>query len=465
MTATTYTVAELTRHISNALNDAFADDVWVTGQISGLTRSRGHVYFDLVEQTNEPGQPTTALISVALFKANKEVVNRTLKRLGMGRIEPGVRVRIRGAVSFTERNGRLQLRMTGIDPAYTLGQQALDRARLLHLLGAEGLLERNAALQMPLVPLRVGLVTSAGSAAYHDFVHELRSSGFSFHVQFIDAKVQGMGAGEQVMRALRHLGRLDLDVVAIVRGGGSRADLATFDSEQLARTIAFLGVPVITGVGHEVDRSIADEVAHAAYKTPTSCAAALVVAVRTYQNQIEGLWQKIDRVASVALGQSDDQVRAHAQSCARSVGARLRGASIDADNLGGRVAREATHSLARAEHRIERRRDRAAGAAHAHVVRGQAHLEQAARTVRLRAPRELTATERQLDLTEARLRALDPTRLLARGWTITRRDDGTLVRSTHDITPGATLVTRVVDGDVRSIVEGSAPIPEVDRHG
>ena len=99
------------------------------------------------------------------------------------------------------------------------------------------------------------------------------------------------------------------------------------------------------------------------------------------------------------------------------------------------------------------------------MVRGQARLEQASRTVRLRAPRELTATERRLDLTEARLRALDPTRLLARGWTITRRDDGALVRSTHDITPGDTLVTRVVDGDVRSIVEGSAPIPEVDRHG
>ena len=275
MTAETYSVAELTRAISYALEDAFADDVWITGEISGLNRSRGHVYFDLVEPRDDIGQPATAQLAVALFKMNKEVVNRTLKRAGIARIDSGARVRIRGAVAFNERNGRLQVRMTGIDPMYTLGQLAVDRERVLRSLGEAGLLDRNARVPLPLVPLRVGLVTSAGSAAYHDFVHELDVSGLAFQLTFVDAKVQGVGAVEQVIRALRQLARTDVDVIALVRGGGSRADLATFDDEQLARTIAALDLPVLTGVGHEVDRSIADDVAHTAYKTPTACAAAL----------------------------------------------------------------------------------------------------------------------------------------------------------------------------------------------
>ena len=164
--APTYSVAELARRIGYALEDAFPDDVWVTGEISGLNRSRGgHVYFDLVEPSVEPGQPPLAALPVALFKMNKDVVNRLLKRAGITRIEVGMQVRIRGVVTLYERTGRLQLRMTGIDPTYTLGQLAADRDRVLKILAAEGLVDRNSRLPLPLVPLRIGLVTSAGSAA------------------------------------------------------------------------------------------------------------------------------------------------------------------------------------------------------------------------------------------------------------------------------------------------------------
>ncbi len=461
----TYTVAELTRAITYALEDAFADDVWITGEISGLNRSRGHVYFDLVEPREDIGQPVAAQISVALFKMNKEVVNRTLKRAGIARIDNGVRVRIRGAVAFNERNGRLQVRMTGIDPVYTLGQLAVDRGRVLRALREAGLLDRNARVPLPVVPLRVGLVTSAGSAAYHDFVHELEVSGLAFHITFVDAKVQGAGAGDQVMRALRRLARTDVDVIALVRGGGSRVDLATFDDEQLARTIALLDRPVLTGVGHEVDRSIADDVAHTAYKTPTACAAALVSRVRTYRDTVDGLWSEIARVAQLAVREQHDLVRMRARASARAARSSLRAASTDADNLATRLAREATHTAARAEHRLDRRRDRSARAAHEHLTRGTARLDRSAHLVRTRVPRQITGLDRQLDLTEARLRALDPTRLLARGWSITRRADGALVRSVHELAPDDTLITRVGDGVVHSIVTESGHNSEAEHHG
>lgn len=466
MTTETFTVAELTRAISYALEDAFADDVWITGEIDGLHRSRGHVYFDLVEPRDDIGQPATAQLAVALFKMNKEVVNRTLKRAGIARIDNGVRVRIRGAVAFNERNGRLQVRMTGIDPVYTLGQLTVDRERVLRSLREAGLLDRNAQMPLALVPLRVGLVTSAGSAAYHDFVHELDVSGLAFHLTFVDAKVQGVGAGHQVMRALRQLARTtDIDVIALVRGGGSSADLATFDDEQLARTIATLDLPVLTGVGHEVDRSIADDVAHTAYKTPTACAAALVSRVRAYRDTTEELWSEIARVAQLAVREQHDLVRMRARASARAARSSLRAADTDAGNLATRLAREAIHTASRAEHRLERRRDRSARAAREHLARGTARVDRSAQVVRIRAPRQIITFDRQLDLTEARLRALDPTRLLARGWSITRRADGTLVRSVHEVEPDDIVLTRVGDGAVRSIVTDAVRASEAGHHG
>lgn len=467
MSVDTYTVAELTRQVGYVLEDAFPDDLWVTGEISGLNRNArgGHVYFDLVEPGDEPGQPTMALLSVALFRMNKEVVNRTMKRAGIARIDNGVHVRIRGALTYNERNGRLQLRMTGIDPTYTLGRLAIDREQVLRALRAEGLVDRNARLAFPRVPLRVGLVTAAGSAAYHDFVHELEHSGFAFHVQFVDAKVQGVGAGEQVMRAIRTLAERDVDVIALVRGGGSRADLATFDAEPLARTIATLDVPVLTGVGHEVDRSIADDVAHRAYKTPTACAAGLVAAVRAFDDDVEGLWADIAHVAQATVREHDERVRADARSCARAARTLLRGAEVDATNVAARVAREAGHTLARASVRLDRRRDQATARAEAHLTRGTTRLEAASRSVRTRAPRELTAAERRLELAEAHLRALDPARLLARGWSITRGTDGRAVRSVADVTSGDLLVTRLADGEVHSTVAQATPFTEVEEHG
>jgi exodeoxyribonuclease VII large subunit len=459
----TFTVTELARRIANVVDDAFADDIWLVGEITGLTRPRAHVYFDLVEPRDDPGQVPLAVIPVVLFESNKPVVNRALKRFNVGRMDNGVRVRIRGQVLYSARTGRVQFRMTGIDPEYTLGQIALDRDRVLRALRAEGLVERNSKLPFPVVPLRIGLVTAAASAAYHDFVQELTASGYGFHVLHVDTRVQGAGAGAQVAAALRTLARLDVDVIALVRGGGARADLVAFDGEELARTIALLGVPVLTGVGHEVDRSLADDVAHRAYKTPTACAASLVETVRTFHHHTDVLWDEIVHAAGFALDQHAATLDARARASARAARASVRGAAATTDALAVRVTREVTHTLGRAGYRLERTLERTVAAAGATLTRNDTFVERAAGIVRTRAPRELAAAERQLDHTAARLRALDPARLLARGWSITTTADGRLLRSSSTAEPGAVLVTRLADGTVTSTVTTTAP-PAGNHH-
>ncbi|HEX7095587.1 MAG TPA: exodeoxyribonuclease VII large subunit [Acidimicrobiales bacterium] len=454
----TYTVAELARRINYALEDAFPDDVWVTGEISGLNRSRGgHVYFDLIEPAPEPGHAPLAAIPVALFKMNKDVVNRLLKRAGITRIDVGMQVRIRGVVTLYERTGRLQLRMTGIDPTYTIGQLAADRDRVLRMLAAEGLADRNSKLPLPLVPLHIGLVTSAGSAAYHDFITELERSGYAWRVQLVDTRVQGHGADVEVERALRCLAARGVDVIALVRGGGSRLDLAAFDSERVARTIATLPVPVLTGVGHEIDRSVADDVAHTAYKTPTACATGLVARVSEYLDNANRALAAVRGAATRLLDRHDQRLRASAQHCARATRAALAVHAVRIDHFTDRLQRDAHHVLDRARSRLDRDQGRLTADAARHLRGADAQIADATARVRARPARVLGAAERHLDALAAQVRALDPARTLARGWSITRTADGRVVRSLHDAPVGAEVITTVADGSLRSTITHHEP--------
>ena len=194
----TFTVSRLAQTIRGRLDEAFPYGIWVSGEIEDLSRARsGHVYFDLVERSehSEPGAPPVATVSVVLFRDDKDRVNATIKKHGNAiRMADGLRVRISGMLDFYPRRGQLQIRMTAIDPAHTLGAIAADREALLKRLASEGLLRRNAEAVLAPVPLRVGLVTSLDSAAHGDMVKVLATSGLAFEVLEIDTAVQGSDA-------------------------------------------------------------------------------------------------------------------------------------------------------------------------------------------------------------------------------------------------------------------------------
>lgn len=415
-----FTVAELGDLIGTAVAQVFPSDIWVEGEISNLTRSRaGHVYFDLIEPVT-PGTPSTARISVVLFSQTKQIVNAQLKRQNVGRLLDGMAVRVRAAVDFYAPQGNLQLRMTGIDPRYILATMAAERDALLVRLQTEGLVDRNKQLPIPLVPLCVGLVTSAVSAAAGDFLTELGGSGLGFRVLAVDARVQGELAPSALIGGLRAMYREDVDVIVLIRGGGARGDLAVFDNERLARTIADSPVPVWTGIGHEIDRSVADVVAHMAFKTPTAVAAALCMRVGGYLDTVEQHWTAIANRAITRIRHADR----HVTRCAR------RGA------LAGR------ESLQLADHRLASR------------------LDQLPKL----ADRVLRTSDTNLDHLRARLNSSDPAALLARGWSITRSPEGAVIRSRTDVVPGDTIVTTVADGTIISNVTTTDISPtETDR--
>jgi exodeoxyribonuclease VII large subunit len=283
--------------------------------------------------------------------------------------------------------------------------------------------------------MRVGVVTSKASAAWADFVHEIERSGMGFHLRLIDVRVQGDSAVREVTRALRTLSRhADLDAVVLIRGGGSRSELAIFDAESIAMAIAASPLPVFTGLGHEIDRSVADEVAHTALKTPTACAAALVEHVGRFRQRVDDAANQVQQAAEVAL----QRAMADVGMVAEGIRQRVRSAVERSDErLASRVQRVRA-GTGRALERADQRATRAGA-----VLR--------------RMPPRLDAEARQLDSVAERVRLLDPATTMARGWSITRTTDGRTVRSSADVPAGTEIITTFATGTARSRVEETTP--------
>ena len=422
----TFTVGELAEAINEQLQRGFRGGIWVRGEISDLSNRGAHTYFSLIEA----GDKGKAVLNVQLFAPTKQRLAPLLRKFRL-ELRNGMNVRINGDLDFWAQGGRLGFKMANLDPKFTIGDIAQSRDEVMRRLTAEGLLDTNRRVRMSPVPLRVGVVASVGTAAWHDFRDELERSGIGFQLSVADVRVQGDMAENMVTAAIARFAlRRDLDAIVVIRGGGARNELAVFDSEKIARTIAACPVPVLTGLGHEIDRSVADEVAHTALKTPTACAGALIERIQRYIGETEQAFASIVQRSEVAL--SD--------------------ATNDLSETAHRIARRTHAAVERSDERLKMRVDRLARSGPATLTRSTERLDRASARL-LERPTDLLARSTQrLDVFAARVGALDPTVQLARGWTITHNAAGGLVRSTADLGVDDVLTTTLADGTVTSIV-------------
>lgn len=427
---TTYGVGELIGAVNAVLSDGFIGGVWVRGEIQSWKDRGNHAYFDIVDATDG----AKATLAVKFFAPQRNRLRSLLLKSGL-QLADGLKVRIHGSLDVYAPSGTFGFKMDGIDPNFSLGDMALQRDEVLRRLAEAGLLRRNAGVPLPVAPLRVGVVTSESSAAWADFRHEIERSGFGFVLSLLDVRVQGPAAVDDIAAAIRRLGtRTDLDAIAVIRGGGGRSELAVFDHEPIAVAIAESPLPVLTGIGHEVDRSVADEVAHLALKTPTACAAALAERVGEFMATVESVYAAIEREADDAIQVAIAGVTA----------------------LAGAIGHRVSASVARSDERLaERSRRLRAGVATA-LEHATSRLVAAQAAVG-RAPQRLEPELRHLDGLASRVRLLDPVHTMARGWSITRTADGRTVRSAADVAAGDRIITTFATGTATSRVEETNP--------
>lgn len=330
-----------------------------------------------------------------------------LDRAG-AKLADGQKVRCRVSVDFYPPGGRLQVQVREIDPSFTLGELARRREETIRGLADAGLLERNKKLPFPEIPLAIGLVTSQGSAAYHDFLATLAESGYGFRVLFVHSAVQGAEAELAVPSALRLAAAAGCEALVLIRGGGAKSDLAAFDSRAVAEAVATASLPVLTGLGHEIDESVADLAAFRSFKTPTKVAEFLV--------------------------------------------ATLAAAEESAERLADRLAREARRTVAEAAARVGRA-ERRAVAGRRRLERAGARLVTLSEALRRAADYRLKSATLKLDGWARLVAGLRPERVLSRGYSLTRDETGRAIRDAADVPRGSRITTELATGRLTSRVE------------
>jgi exodeoxyribonuclease VII large subunit len=409
------TVTELTRLIKGVIERQFPA-VWVEGELSNVRRpSSGHCYFTIKDEA--------AQLRAVIWRSDLRTMRLAPK--------DGVQVRAFGDISVYERDGSYQIIVRRMEAAGLGALQAAFEA-LKKKLAEEGLFEASRKRPIPLLPQHVGVVTSPTGAAIRDILNVLNRRFPNLHVVVAPARVQGVGAAEEIAAAIDVLNaRGGLDVLIVGRGGGSLEDLWCFNEELVARAIARSRIPVISAVGHETDFTISDFVADLRAPTPSAAAELVVGRKDAFEEALDHWSASLVRALREALLEAKSRFTAAAGSYVfREPGnlVRIYRQRIETLRMRGR------HELASCVREAQQRADDAS-----------LRMSHAVRTKTALWIQHVGALDRQLA-------AFNPLAVLQRGYSVTRREDGRIVRRAGDVRPGQRVTTRVAKGEFESEV-------------
>lgn len=421
---------ELQLHIKEGVAEAFPGRYWVKAEIASWSpRSNGHCYLSL---TQSRGGKPVAEARAMIWKWNYPIIKSVFEEKTGQPLQAGITVLVRVQVSFSELYG-ISLFIDDIDPAFTLGEKALERKRSIERLTAGGYMEMQKELALPDVPYRLAVITSKTAAGYQDFRnHLLRNpEGYVFRLDLLEAFMQGEQAPASIRAALLEAGEQPYDAILILRGGGSELDLSCFDDYDLAVAIATCPVPVVTAIGHDKDVHIADMVAHASVKTPTALADVFLQAYKAQDAILDTLNARVQQSVQRRIADMDRQVN--------TVQARIRLALTRKMN-----AQE--NALLRASGRISRGLFGKYGEVAALRDRVLHRLQFAASA---RVSQEISAVA----LKEARIKATDPRNILSLGYVLVTGRDRQVLKTVEKVSVGDRIGVRFSDGSLQARVD------------
>lgn len=405
----TLTLSELQRLVKQTLHERFALPLWVGAEISEIkVNYSGHCYLELVEKGG-PGETPSAQARAVIWRSNYPRIAGYFEAETGQRLVAGIRILAKAVVTYHELYG-FSLQILDIDPSYTLGDLERQRQQTIARLQQDGVWDLNRETAMPAVVQRIAVVSSAQAAGYRDFCKELERSPYAFRPRLFDAVMQGDAAEASVIAALCAVAddAEAFDAVALIRGGGSRNDLRCFDAYRLCSYVAQFPLPVVTGIGHDKDTSVADLVAHTALKTPTAAAGWLIERAAAFESRLDTASLQLHDAATglirrheTALERLGHEIRLHAH---------------------GLLDRQRTLLQARSE-----------------------ALPEAVR-------RFVTHTAERLDAARELAESRSPRRILRLGFAVVR-DAGKPLLSVNDTAAGRSLDIEVADGTFTATVK------------
>jgi exodeoxyribonuclease VII large subunit len=435
-----YTVSRLNREVRLLLERGFGT-LWLEAEISNFARpGSGHWYFSLKD--------AAAQVRCAMFRQRNQLLSFLAK--------DGQKVLVRARIGLYEPRGEYQLIVDHMEDA---GHGALQRQfdELRTKLAAEGLFDAVRKQPLPLIPSRIGIITSPTGAAVRDILHVLARRFPSVPVLIYPVPVQGAGAAAQIVAAVAMAGRrADCDVLILARGGGSLEDLWAFNDERLARAIAASPIPIISGIGHEVDFTIADFVADVRAPTPSAAAEMVVPDGAEWLAALARTFKRLAGCTRRRLDAEQERLRRLIRRAALvSPTAALGHQAQRLDELEQRLSRALRRHLQECRERLRWLSGRAALVSPSVRLAQQATRVQSARQRLERAWQHGQSVRRERLLPLVRtLNAVSPLATLERGYAIVSREDGVIVRDAAEARPGSVIDVRLERGRIRARVEG-----------
>lgn len=309
-----YSLFEVNQYIKRVLALNFEEPIWVECEINQVSNSRGNLYLDLIEKS-EDNDMIVAKSAATIWYRQYLFIKKKLNKLTDSILTEGVKVKLKVTIEFSERYG-MSLNILDIDPAFTYGQFELNRQKIIEQLRAKNLLNKNSQHELPIVIQKIAVISSETAAGYQDFVNQILENpyNYNFDIDLFQAAMQGQKTEREVVDAIRAAQEDEYDVIVIIRGGGSKLDLAGFDNYNIAHEIANCNIPVLTGIGHDIDQTVSDIVSNQVLKTPTAVANFILDHNTRFESEIIYLLQLISqRTASILDDKKSDLARADEQ--------------------------------------------------------------------------------------------------------------------------------------------------------
>lgn len=402
----TLSLYRLYQYISRVIALNFEDSIYVTAEILQVRKVRGHMYLELAEKG--PDEDILAQASAVVWKAQLAQLAPKLKQEPESILREGHEVRLKVNVDFHPRYG-LKLVVQEIDEDYSAGKLLQKKQAIIQRLMQESLWQRNRSASAPMVFQKIAIISSRTASGYADFAAQLENNeaGYRFHTVLFSASMQGEMTGPEVVQSIENIlmPPQSYDCIVIIRGGGAKSDLHDFDHYGIARAISLCPLPVLSGIGHETDESIADLSAYLSFKTPTAVAEFLIHRMRELEGRMN---ETLARIL-----QSANRIGHQEKLMLQNLYQKIRMASLQ------------------------------------NLVRNQHDLQKTIQLIRTRASSLVHGAQEEILQTEARINESDPEVILKRGFSMTIQNNR-LVRHKTDLDPNAVITTRLADGSFES---------------
>jgi exodeoxyribonuclease VII large subunit len=449
------TISKLNDQIGKVLSETFVAPVWVTAEINHISLNRsGHCYLELIDK-NEKSDNITAqargTIWANTFRMLKPFFEQTTGQV----FTEGIKVLIKTKVNFHKLYG-LSLNIIDIDPSYTLGDLARRRKEILKKLEATGMMELNKSHVLPAAIKRIAIISSATAAGYEDFLNELNINEYKykFDCTLFEAFMQGNKTESSLISALNCINDdvYNYDVVAILRGGGSKADLSAFDNFEIASYIMQFPIPVFTGIGHERDESVCDIVANLSLKTPTATADFIVSHNRSFEENIEYFFNSIHDYAQEYLSDNKLLIKDISTKISLAVPKIIKNENDFLNKISYHSHIKAKNFLKSKEIFLNNKTHLLKTLSPSKILQKREQLNNLQHWLGNSPISMIRHKKSELDRYSQLIRITDPAQVLKRGYSITSLN-GKAMKSANEITKGSILQTKLYNGIVYSKVE------------